>query len=59
MYGYQGWGIIDIVMYYSTTKLWPATTINADWNYFLVSKITIYSVGSGLFRRCNDGFMSQ
>ena len=46
-YRYLDWGII-----------WSATNINVVWNYSLVLKIVVGSVGTGLFFGCNDGFMS-
>jgi hypothetical protein len=36
--------------------MWPATNINAVRNYSLVFKMIIGSVGTGLFRRCSEGF---
>jgi hypothetical protein len=46
--GYLDWGIVL-----------PATNINIVWNYSLVLKIAVRLVGTGLFRRCNDGFKTQ
>ena len=44
-YGYLDWGII-----------WLAANINIVWNYSLVLKIVVGSVGTGLSRRRNNGF---
>ena len=38
---------------------WSATNINIVWKYSLVLNIVIGSVDTGIFHRCNDGFMSQ